>query len=294
MPDTTTAIRPDFYTSNGLKIPFTPQYFEELKPASISDKNALVAQFERDGYVYLKSFLNRDSVFDLRELYMQQFDDVIFKEGTSRREGIFSGKLQYRPSEHGLPHHPAAQFVKNSQFIAFTHNPRLRAVAELLMQGADVVQLKRKPLRHFYKGTNVSSRAHSDYTYLNDGTDNVLTLWIPLGDIPMECGGLLYLKGSDKLDLSMLRETVKREGEQPTDDRPIANDLKEVSDITGCPWLYTDFKAGDIVLHNPYIVHASLDCNSDAMRLSTDVRFADINGRIDARWLDDWRGDDGY
>jgi hypothetical protein len=59
-------------------------------------------------------------------------------------------------------------------------------------------------------------------------------------------------------------------------------------------WLYTDFKAGDIMLHNPYIVHASLDCNSDVMRLSTDVRFADINGRIDARWLDDWRGDDGY
>ena len=285
---------PEFYTSNRSEIPFTPQYFEELSPADISNKEELVARFERDGYVFLRSFLNRESVFDLREEYMKQFDDIIFKEGTSRREGIFSGKLQYQPSEHGLPHHPAAQFVKNSKFIAFTHNPRLRAVAELLMEGADVVQLKRKPLRHFYKGTYVSSRAHSDYTYLNDGTDNILTVWIPLGDIPMETGGLLYLKGSHKLDLSMLRETVNENGEQPADSRPISGDLKEVSDVTGLPWLYADFKAGDIVLHNPFIVHASLDCNTDAMRLSTDVRFADINGRIDSRWLDDWRGDDGY
>ncbi len=282
------------YTSNGLKIPFTPQYFEQLQPADVKDAAGMAAQYQRDGYIYLPSFLNREAVLDVREQYMQLFDPIIFKEGTTRREGIFSGRLQYQPSEHGLPHHPAAQFVKDTQFVKFTHNSRLRAIASILMEGTDVVQLKRKPLRHFYKGTQVSSQAHSDYTYLNDGTDNILTIWIPLGDIPMECGGLLYLKGSHKMDLSMLRASVKTDEEQRADKRPIANDLKAVADIAGTPWLYADFKAGDIMIHDPFIVHASLDCNTDMMRLSTDVRFADINGRIDTRWLDDWRGDDGY
>lgn len=290
----TTTEKAEFYTSNGIKIPFNSNYFTPITASDLSDKDALVERYKNDGYLYLPAFLDREKVLDIREAYMNLFSPVIFKEGTTRREGIFSGKFQYQPSQHGLPDHPASQFVKTSQFIGFTHNVRLRSIASLLMQGTDIVQLKRKPFRHFYKGTHVASRAHSDYTYLNDGTDNLLTIWIPLGDISMECGGLLYLKGSNKLDLSMLREAVKKEGEEPSDDRPISNDLKAVSDITGSPWLYADFKAGDIVLHDPFIVHASLDCNTDVMRLSTDVRFADINGGIDSRWLDDWRGDDGY
>ncbi|MBC7554444.1 MAG: hypothetical protein H7257_10740 [Taibaiella sp.] len=90
----------------------------------------------------------------------------------------------------------------------------------------------------------------------------------------------------------MLRKIAQPAGTRDT--RPIAQDLKAVSDITGLPWLYSDFKAGDIVVHDPYVVHASLDCNTDAMRLSTDLRFVAASERTDPRWQNAWRGDDGY
>lgn len=40
-------------------------------------------------------------------------------------------------------------------------------------------------------------------------------------------------------------------------------------------WLIADYKAGDMVIHTPYMVHASLDNVSPdgTMRLSTDIRY---------------------
>lgn len=32
--------------------------------------------------------------------------------------------------------------------------------------------------------------------YLREGSDRVLSMWIPLGDCPIDRGGLIYLEGS--------------------------------------------------------------------------------------------------
>ncbi len=280
------------FTSNGIPIPFVSAYFKPLAAADSKDPTGWKRAYEENGYLYLPGILNREEVLNLREAYMNMFDPAIFKEGTTRREGVFSGKFQFAPAEHGHTDHPASKFVQQDAFRLFTGSKELKQIAELLM-ASEVVQLKRKPLRHFYKGTMIASKAHCDYTYLNDGTENLLSFWIPLGDISMETGGLLYLEQSHHLNLGQLREEVKST-ETTIDQRPIAKDLQHVSDVAGLPWLYADFKAGDIVIHNPFIVHASLDCCTDLMRLSTDLRFVKANDPVDPRWLESWRGDDGY
>lgn len=154
--------------------------------------------------------------------------------------------------------------------------------------------LPRRPLRHFYNNTQIASRAHADFSYLNEGSVKVLTTWVPIGDVPLRSGGIIYLKGSHKLDLEELREEVSKNVIAQADKRPLANDLKKVSEITGRKWLYADFAAGDVVMHNPFIVHATLDCNTELMRLSTDIRFAGAGEVPDHRWMKPWRGDDGY
>jgi ectoine hydroxylase-related dioxygenase (phytanoyl-CoA dioxygenase family) len=60
-------------------------------------------------------------------------------------------------------------------------------------------------------------------------------------------------------------------------------------------WLAADYKAGDVVLHSPYIVHAAT-MNEDAagrMRLSTDVRYQRADDPIDRRWGEPWFLGDG-
>ena len=72
------------------------------------------------------------------------------------------------------------------------------------------------------------------------------------------------------------------------------HDLKWMSEYTRRRWLIADYAAGDVVIHLPLIVHASLDCQSQEMRLSTDIRFLRQGTYYDPQWRDDWAADDTY
>lgn len=66
------------------------------------------------------------------------------------------------------------------------------------------VNLHRRRLIRFTRpGEPSATGAHYDRTYLRGGTGQVLTAWIPLGDTPVEMGGLIYLEGSDQLGRQM-------------------------------------------------------------------------------------------
>ena len=289
----TTSKREPYLFSNGMAIPFTPQYFEEVEVGDPTDVAGMANHLNKEGYLYLPGFLNESEVLDVREAYFKMFDPIILKEGTTAREGLFSGSFQYSPYRHGLPGHPASEFVVSDVFEKLTRSERLLDLATSLM-GEEVALLQRRPIRHFYNNTGVASCAHADFTYLNKGTKKIVSIWIPLGDVPLEAGGIVYLKGSNDVDQDSLRHQLNRFKKPEKDERPITADLKAIADATGKPWLYTDYKAGDIVLHTPFIIHATLDCNDERMRLSTDIRFASTNETHDPRWSGNWRADDGY
>ena len=40
---------------------------------------------------------------------------------------------------------------------------------------------------------------HADWVYMGRGTSNLLTCWIPIGDVPIEMGTLAVLEGSNSL-----------------------------------------------------------------------------------------------
>jgi ectoine hydroxylase-related dioxygenase (phytanoyl-CoA dioxygenase family) len=150
--------------------------------------------------------------------------------------------------------------------------------------------VKRKILRHFTKNNVISSRAHIDYSYLDRGSKSVLTAWVPMGNSYLETGGLVYLQDSHHLSFNELKEEFGEFKEKFW----ITDDLKELSDRTNKKWLYSNFSAGDVVLHSPYIIHASIDCRSDYMRISSDIRFIPTSEELDPRWSADWSANDGY
>ena len=61
-------------------------------------------------------------------------------------------------------------------------------------------------------------------------------------------------------------------------------------------WLIGNFEAGDVVFHNPYLIHGAVK-NEDPqgrIRLSTDLRFYEEGASLDKRWMQQvWRSDDG-
>jgi len=61
-------------------------------------------------------------------------------------------------------------------------------------------------------------------------------------------------------------------------------------------WLAGDYKAGDVVFHNPYLIHGAVknDDPQGRIRLSTDLRFYEEGADLDTRWMKSvWRPDDG-
>ncbi|MFF3242734.1 phytanoyl-CoA dioxygenase family protein [Streptomyces sp. NPDC002870] len=280
-------------SSNDVPIPFSPELFGPLRPSAyqLSDPAALRERLHSDGYLYLPGVLDREEVLRLRGGYFSQFPSGYLAAGSRSEEGVFSGRVPQGLPAYGVAGHPAHSFVRSAAFHRFLNNPRLSGLAGNLL-GGSVEMLPRRILRHFHRGLGLASRAHLDFDYMNEGSSRVLTLWIPVGDCPPQTGALVYLEDSHRLrpeEYAALRDTTDR----PGDRRPICHDLELTARHLGRRWLWADFAAGDVMVHLPQIIHASLDTTTNAMRLSVDVRFVRSGDTPDRRWLRSWSADDG-
>ncbi|MCU4185455.1 phytanoyl-CoA dioxygenase family protein [Acidiferrimicrobium sp. IK] len=280
-------------TSNGVEIPFDADHFAPLRDSTalIADPAALRDRYETDGYVLVRNLLDPQRLRDLRAAYFEQFDPCYLKPGTRAADGIFSGRRPPGLNPHGTAGHPAHDFVRSQPFLDFCAKPELAALATTIL-GAPVEQLPRRILRHFDNSSPRASRAHVDYAYLDAGSDRLLTAWVPIGDCPLTTGALVYLEGSHLLAPADM-DRVRSRTDRADDRRPLSHDLAWVAEQLGRRWLYADFAAGDVIVHSPHTVHASLDTTTESMRLSADLRYIAAGEPQDARWQEAWAGDDG-
>jgi ectoine hydroxylase-related dioxygenase (phytanoyl-CoA dioxygenase family) len=257
----------------------------------LGDQQALRARYERDGFLVLRGVLDRREVLEVRRRYFSLFPAGYLAAGSDPGEGRFSGRRPPALPAHGVAGHPAHGFVRSERFARFVSAPVLAQVAGVLLQ-APVTLLPRRILRHFDRSAPAASRAHADASYLDEGSERVVTAWIPLGDVPRATGGLVYLAGSHQGDPARFN-SLRAVTDRPEDERALSHDLAWVAEQTGLAWSWTDYRAGDVALHSPHVVHASLDTRTEAMRASIDVRFLAQGERTDPRWLHPWSGDDG-
>ncbi|TAL03510.1 MAG: phytanoyl-CoA dioxygenase [Rhodospirillaceae bacterium] len=266
-------------TSNGVQIPFSPDYFGEMRAtvlATTSDAD-LRARYAEDGYVLLRGFLPAAPVRKMRDAYLEMFE-------RARQEGTLP--------QHGTKGHPAYAFVRSAPFRQFVEQPVFQALAQRLT-GSAIAPIRRTPLRHFTAGSKVASRAHIDGTYIDGSPTDVVTVWTPLGDCTIQAGSLMYLEGSHRDGGLPSQVRGGAPMDRTNDVRPITHDLKWLAETTGRRWMAADFAAGDVVVHSPAIIHATLDAAAGE-RLSADIRFRRVDGPQDPRWDNDWSSDDGY
>ncbi|WP_405612526.1 phytanoyl-CoA dioxygenase family protein [Streptomyces sp. NBC_01508] len=280
-------------SSNAVPITFSSELFAPLRPSAdlVSDPAALRERLHEDGYLYLPGLLGRQDVLRLRGAYFARFPPGYLAAGTGPEDGIFSGEAPAGLPGYGVAGHPAHSFVRGTAFARFLATPKLAGLAATLLD-APVTMLPRRILRHFHRDSGLASRAHIDLDYMDEGSPRVVTQWIPVGDCPRETGGLVYLEGSHRLGPEAY-EPLRDSADRPGDRRPISHDLELTARILGRRWLWADFAAGDVMVHLPRIIHASLDTTTDTMRLSADVRFVRADDTPDPRWLRPWAADDG-
>ncbi|KAJ2965229.1 hypothetical protein NQ176_g10713 [Zarea fungicola] len=75
----------------------------------------------------------------------------------------------------------------------------------------------------------------------------------------------------------------------------LSNNPAEFAETYGKRWMVTEYEAGDVVLHLPYMIHASTinESAGNVIRLATDLRFCDQSRPYDRRWCNFFEVGDG-
>lgn len=132
------------------------------------------------------------------------------------------------------------------------------------------------------------------------------------GDISPIGGGLMYLSDSQRLGREIEDDFGKRAVTLTPEERKSAFNVnmekygqlsqnatefheKHQKDDGQRVWLVSGYEAGDVVFHDPYMIHTSTfnECPTGRIRLSTDLRFYRDGSDLDQRWMKFWTPGDG-
>lgn len=269
----------------------------------------LQSRFEEDGYLFLKGLLPRPDVLKAREHYFAFLSPTgVLKPGTKPLDGIFDSTKDRSlfpgigagaAGGNGHPGDHAAAFVDRALLAHYQDwyaedlckHPALKTfIARLTGWGDDTTAFARTLLRNNIPG-NKAIGVHYDQIFLRHGEPTSITAWVPIGDIKLDGGGLIYLEKGHLLGREQEEKFTseaqagglsEEEAKSAFNQNMMSTGLlsegpKEFAERFGRRWLVAEYEAGDVVLHNPFAIHAStLNCSKEsAIRLATDLRFVD-------------------
>lgn len=168
---------------------------------------------------------------------------------------------------------------------ALSHGPAMAAVADA------VLGVPSEPFDFLWLRTMVEGRAsplHIDHVYMNRGTEQLVTAWIPLGDVPLAAGPLVVVEGSHRWEDLAARYRgidVDRDGLPGS----FPEDALSLARQRGARLLTADFRAGDLLVFGMFTLHGSFDnrLGGGRVRLSCDVRWQKAGTPRDDRWFGD-------
>ncbi|USW51569.1 Putative phytanoyl-CoA dioxygenase [Septoria linicola] len=268
-------------------------------------------RFDEDGYIFVKGVMPREDVLNMR---------------TSARDGIFD-ETQDPVAHHGNGGRdlPEDQLKIERLISAHTHpiyeafleHPQLRQFVREFMGWKKDVLIKRTLLRHNVPN-GFSTGIHYDKIFLRAGDADFLTAWVPIGDCTATGGGLMYLENSTDIGLAMEADFTKRAetftkeqringfNQNMARDGQLSHDAAELTreiengvhggEKKKRKWIVANYEAGDVVFHNPYMIHGAIKNDDDKgrIRLSTDLRFHEEGSDLDTRWMRSvWTPSDG-
>ena len=293
---------PPTLRSNGHVLSTAPNRLGRLAPSDPGESlTVLRERFLTDGHLWMKGFLKRRDVLAFRKYVFSAFADTgLLAVGSDPADGVYSGEPETDAVKRRL-----MELVRSAAYESFCLSPALWQFMDGFLGGFSYLH-KRKILRHTRPGEGRATPAHYDLVYLRGGTQRLVTAWIPIGDTPVEMGGLCYLEGSHALGRNMESEFEAESGDLTPEERLtaynkhmkaggwITDDLPGLADQADARWLIADYEAGDVMFHSPFMIHAATanDSPDGLLRLSTDIRNHNGRDEIDARWGNHWSLDD--
>ena len=264
--------------------PVPPELMGELtdSTALMGNPPALRARFLDDGYLFLKAILPRAAVLEARCEVFQRLVQV-GEIAEPAQAGIATGASQRAEREPDL-----GRFWKSvsegTRLRFISHGEAMSAIMSL------VFGEPARPQDYMFLRAAIPGRAtglHFDYPFFTRAHDQVATVWLPFGDVPVSEGPLVLVEGSNRFrDLidPMIGFDISRDNTRKAD---LGSSAIDFAKARGARLLTRDFEAGDIALFGMYTAHGSLDNHSDInrVRLSCDVRWQPASLPLDERYF---------
>jgi hypothetical protein len=284
--------------SGGRELDTDPSRLGLLKSSAgqLGELDVLRNRMEEDGYLYLPGLLNRDDVLAARRSVLES----IQKAGMLHPDfPLIDGVAKPGLRANFDPAH-----AKNSRPVhRMAYEGPMMDFFETFLGG---------PVRHFdytwlrtkAPGKEHATPPHCDIVYMGRGTKKLFTAWTPLGDVPLEMGGLMLMERSKhradilgeywKLDVdhyctnSEEAREIESGRKSWADDKqggsfnPDAAALREHFEGR---WLTSGFSVGDVLVFSMFTLHASGDNQTDRIRISTDTRYQLASEPADERWI---------
>ena len=213
---------------------------------------------ERDGYLFFRRLVPRGDVSQLRGAFV----DILERHGwlnegadaenlLSTQEARVEGMTEYWPVFD--------EFQRMEAFHALAHSPPILEMLRTLFGEEPLVHPRN--IGRIMFPSSPATPPHQDFVHIQ-GTPDVWTAWIPLGDCPMELGGIAVLAGSH------------RGGVYPVRPMRGAGGVGVNEEAIDGEWRGGGFETGDAIFFHSQAVHKSLpNQTGERMRLSVDYRY---------------------
>jgi hypothetical protein len=176
-------------------------------------------RYEEDGHLLVKGLIPREDVLTARRKYFEMLQPTGFLEAGSKPvDGRFNTEVdplnfpgvgagvKGSTDEHGRTKGPDPETARLFGDLAlkahgedwykedFCKHPAVHSfVAKLTGWGETTHGITRTLLRNNTPG-NKAIGVHYDHIFLRYGEDSFITGWVPIGDIKIDGGGLIYLE----------------------------------------------------------------------------------------------------
>ena len=229
---------------------------------ALDDAAELRRRLADDGYVFFKRLLDPDRVLELR----REMLEVIarggwLRDGTDPFDGIADPSMRCTEGDLGYTdvYH---EVYKLESFHRAGHWPAvLDTMSKLIPDG--VLPHPHKVARLWFpQFTDHTTPAHQDFVHFQ-GNFETLTCWSPVGECPVELGGLAVVPGSHKVDSIMDHHFSLGAGALTVDMDPFEG-----------RWHSNDYEVGDALIFGSLLVHRALaNVTEDRLRVSLDNRY---------------------
>ncbi len=261
-----------------------PEKLKELRVSNnvMDDPAELRRRIADEGYLFFRRLQDPDKLRTLRRemlTVMQQGGWIV--AGSDPVDGIANisaqcteGDLAYTDVYH--------EVYKLEAFHRSAHSPEVLAMVETIM-GRPIMPHPQKIARLWFpKYTEHTTPIHQDFVHFQ-GNFETLTCWAPVGDCPIELGGLAVLPGSHKVNQVLDHHFSLGAGGLYVDTEQEAETHKEL-DVA---WHTTNYEIGDTLIFPALTIHKALpNYTEDKLRVSLDNRYQAIGDPIAEHMLE--------